>query len=85
MLVLLLEDDMQTNRLHYYARAAMNEDTPEIRAKNRLPWRSLDDATVCQVSLWWNLSLCKTALPALHITEKTLPEKISTWVTINKW
>lgn len=47
MLVLLLEDDMQTNRLHYYARATMNEDTPEIMAKNRLPWRSVDDAIVC--------------------------------------
>lgn len=46
-LVLLLEDDMQTSRLRYYARATMNEDTPEIRAKNRLPWRSADDAIVC--------------------------------------
>lgn len=46
MLVLLLEDDMQTNKLQYCVRAAMNEDTPEIMAKNRLPWRSVDDAIV---------------------------------------
>lgn len=76
--MLLLEDDMQTSRLHYYARATMNEDTPEIMAKNRLPWRSVDDAIVyfnaaaTQVSLTWNLSPCKTTLRVLRTTEKNI-------------